>query len=361
MANRVFQSIIHQMKNTIDRVCGMLDETGTVIACSELTMMGHTHDNVINTIDHTKDTTVIGNFTYKSFGASPALDYVVFIEGTDESAANYAKILAIVFSNMRSHLEEKFDKLNFVKNIIFDNILPGDIYVKAKELMFTPDTPRVVLLVKTSNDSYVSAFEILQTLFPEKNRDFVINVNETDIALVKEVKPGTSYKDLEKVGRQIIDTFSSEYYSKSYVGIGTVVGSIKDLARSFKEAQIALEIGKVFENDKYIVSYDHLGISRLIYQLPTTLCEMFMNEVFKENSIFALDNETLLTIDKFFENNLNVSETARKLFVHRNTLVYRLEKIKKLTGLDIREFDNAITFKFALMVNRYLVNNTNKF
>ncbi len=137
--------------------------------------------------------------------------------------------------------------------------------------------------------------------------------------------------------------------------------SLKDLARSFKEAQTALEIGKVFEKEKNIVSYKNLGIGRLIYQLPTTLCEMFLSEVFKQGSIDSLDQETLLTISKFFENNLNVSETARKLFVHRNTLVYRLEKIKKLTGLDIREFDNAIIFKVALMVNRYLSSNPNRF
>ena len=117
---------------------------------------------------------------------------------------------------------------------------------------------------------------------------------------------------------------------------------------------MAIEVGKVFENDKMIVHYDNLGIGRLIYQLPTTLCEMYLNEVFKKNSIDSLDQETLYTINKFFENNLNVSETSRKLFVHRNTLVYRLEKIKKLTGLDLREFDHAIVFKVALMVKKYL-------
>ena len=139
-----------------------------------------------------------------------------------------------------------------------------------------------------------------------------------------------------------------------FVGIGTLALHLRDLAKSYKEAQIAIEVGKVFDTERYVINYENLGIGRLIYQLPTTLCEMFLQEVFKKNPIDALDQETLFTIYKFFENNLNVSETARKLFVHRNTLVYRLEKIKKLTGLDLREFDDAITFKVALMVKKYL-------
>lgn len=194
----------------------------------------------------------------------------------------------------------------------------------------------------------------MQNLFPDKTKDFVININEHDIAIVKEVKNNIEPKDLEKLARSISDSLSTELYTHVLVGIGTTIEGIKDLARSFKEAQIALEVGKVFDTEKTIVSYDNLGIARLIYQLPTTLCDMFLREVFKRGSIESLDHETLFTIQRFFENNLNVSETSRKLFVHRNTLVYRLEKIKKLTGLDLREFDDAIVFKVALMVKKYL-------
>ena len=202
------------------------------------------------------------------------------------------------------------------------------------------------------NDS--AAFDVIQNLFPDKTKDFVININENEIALVKEVRSNIETKDLEKLARSISDSLTTDLYIHAYVGIGTTVTGVKELARSFKEAQIALEVGKVFDTEKTIVSYDNLGIARLIYQLPTTLCDMFMREVFKRGSIDSLDQETLFTIQRFFENNLNVSETSRKLFVHRNTLVYRLEKIKKLTGLDLREFDDAIVFKVALMVKKYL-------
>ena len=240
-------------------------------------------------------------------------------------------------------------------------MLPGDISLKARELHFNSDISRVVFLISVISSNDVSAYDVIQNLFPDKNKDFVFNITETDIVLVKEVKNNIDVRDLEKLARSISDTLSSEFFTKVNVGIGTPVVGVKDLARSFKEAQTALEVGKVFDTDKNIVSYDNLGIARLIYHLPTTLCETFLKEVFKKNSIEYLDHETLFTIQKFFENSLNVSETSRKLFVHRNTLVYRLDKIKKLTGLDLREFDHAIIFKIALMVKKYIAANPTKF
>ena len=202
---------------------------------------------------------------------------------------------------------------------------------------------------------------MVQQLFPDKTKDYVISIGEQDIVVVREVKRDADMRDIEKVLRSIADTLSAEFYVKVSIGIGTVVYNIKDLARSYKEAQTAIEVGKVFETEKTVISYEQLGIGRLIYQLPTTLCEMFLNEVFKNGSLESLDRETLMTIQCFFDNNLNVSETSRKLFVHRNTLVYRLEKIRKLTGLDLREFDNAITLKVALMVKKYLTAKPVKF
>ena len=300
-------------------------------------------------------------YVYKSFGTNMHAEYAVFVEGDDELATKYASILTVALSSVKQYYDEKYDRGNFVKNVILDNILPGDIYLKARELRFNSDVTRVVMLVRITEHVDVSVFEVIQNLFPDKSKDFVINLNESDIALVKEVKPTTDPKDLEKLARSIADSLGTEFYSHVLVGIGTSVEGIKDLARSFREAQVALEVGKVFDTEKTIVSYDNLGIARLIYQLPTTLCEMFLKEVFKRGSIDSLDQETLFTIQKFFENNLNVSETSRKLFVHRNTLVYRLEKIKKLTGLDLREFDDAIVFKVALMVKKYLDSNPVKY
>ena len=276
-------------------------------------------------------------------------------------ATRYCGILAVALAGIKQYYDEKYDRNNFIKNVILDNILPGDIYVKAREMHFNSDVSRVVLLIRIVSSNDISAFDVIQNLFPNKQKDFVFNISESDIVLVKEIKAGIESRDLEKLARSIVDTLGGEFYTKVVVGIGTAVVGVKDLAKSFKEAQVALEVGKVFDTEKSIVSYDNLGIARLIYQLPTTLCEMFLKEVFKKGSIESLDQETLFTIQKFFENNLNVSETSRKLFVHRNTLVYRLEKIKKLTGLDLREFDHAIVFKVALMVKKYLTANPVKY
>lgn len=358
MANRLFLGIVNQMKEAIDRTFGVLDESLVVVACSELTRMGEEWDSVSCI---TQDTFVQDGYTYKAFGSRPKGDYIAFVEGTDELAARYVTLLAVALSNVKQYYDEKYDRSNFIKNVILDNILPGDIYLKARELHFANDVSRAVLLIHICASTEISTFDVVQNLFPDKNKDFVINIGENDIAVVKEIHANIDSKDLEKLAQSIVDTLGSEFYTRINVGIGTPVEGIKELARSFKEAQVALEVGKVFDTEKAIVSYDNLGVARLIYQLPTTLCEMFLKEVFKRGSIDSLDQETLFTIQRFFENNLNVSETSRKLFVHRNTLVYRLEKIKRLTGLDLREFDDAIVFKVALMVKKYLSANPVKY
>lgn len=361
MSNKLFQGIIHQMKETIDRTIGVVDESSVVISCSDLPRVGEVIENLNPDDFIAPDIFQLDDYTYMPFGAKPKNDYAVFVSGTDPEAQKYARILAISLNSVKQYYDEKYDRGNFIKNVILDNILPGDIYLKSHELHFDSDVSRVCMLIKILDKTDISAYDVLQNLFPDKNKDFIININETDIALVKEIKADISEKDINKLASSIVDTLSSEFYTHSVVGIGTVVTGIKDLARSFKEAQVALEVGKVFDTEKSIVNYNNLGIARLIYQLPTTLCEMFLKEVFKRGSIDSLDHETLFTIQRFFENNLNVSETSRKLFVHRNTLVYRLDKIKKITGLDLREFEDAIVFKVALMVKKYLSNATEKY
>ena len=361
MSNRLFQGIIHQMRDVVDRTIGVIDETGAVISCSDLGRIGEIRTNNLVTIFSSSTPVASDGYLYQVFGTHMHPEYAVFVEGEDAAAHSYIGVLGVSLSSIKQFYDEKYDRSNFVKNIILDNILPGDIYLKARELHFNNEASRVVLLIRLVDKNDVSVFDVVQNLFPDKTKDFVINISESDIALVKAVKSDIDSKDLEKLARSISDSLSSEFYTHALVGIGTPVVGVKDLARSFKEAQVALEVGKVFDTERNIVSYEHLGIARLIYQLPTTLCEMFLKEIIKVGSIDTLDQETLFTIQRFFENNLNVSETSRKLFVHRNTLVYGLEKIKKLTGLDLREFDDAIVFKVALMVKKYLDANPVKY
>lgn len=360
MANNLFQNMIYQLKDVVDRNIGILDDTATAIASSDISMLNLVVEPVEAMLGEAFGIFVCEGYTYKIVGVRNRIEYIVFVEGEDEEAKTYCSMIAVSIMNLRQLYDEKYDKSNFIKNIILDNILPGDIHLRVKELHIVPDVPRVAFLIRVAEGEDVSIFDIVENMFPEKNKDFIISFNEQDLVLIKEVKPGTTSKDLEKVAKAIVDTIGVEIYMKINIGIGTIVDNIKELAHSFKEAQVALEVGKVFDTEKSIVNYDSLGIGRLIYHLPTKLCEMFLKEIFKKESIDVLDQEIITTVQKFFENNLNVSETSRKLYVHRNTLVYRLDKIYKLTGLDLRTFDDAIVFKVAMMVKKYLISNPMK-
>ena len=356
MSNSVFQNVIVQLREISDRVFGVIDTEGSVVSCTDMSLLGERWaDAALKVGNSTEGTVTFGQKTFKPIvGNSNFFEYAVFCSGDDEAARSYCLMAYIALNDAKSFYEEKHDRGTFVKNIIMDNILPGDIYIRAKELHFATDAPRAVFLIRQLGHGDVSTVDVLSGTFPDKLQDFVLSINETDIAVVKQITGSTTAEDLEKMAAAMEEILKTELYIKSVIGIGTIAEHLRELADSYKEAQTAIEVGKVFDTEKSIMHYENLGIGRLIYQLPTTLCEIFLSEVFKKNSIDSLDQETLFTINKFFENNLNVSETSRKLFVHRNTLVYRLEKIKKLTGLDLRQFDHAIVFRVALMVRQYL-------
>jgi carbohydrate diacid regulator len=241
-----------------------------------------------------------------------------------------------------------------VKNLLLDNLLLVDIYNRAKKLHIDTDVKRIVFIIETKAEKDNNALETVRTLFASKTKDFITAVDEKNIILVKEVKQNESYEDMEKIAKIIVDMLNTEAMSAVHVAYGTIVNEIKEVSRSYKEAKMALDVGKIFYSDKNIIAYNNLGIGRLIYQLPIPLCRMFIKEIFDGKSMDEFDDETLTTINKFFENSLNVSETSRQLYIHRNTLVYRLDKIQKATGLDLRVFEDAITFKIALMVVKYM-------
>ncbi len=362
MSNSVFQSVVVQLKEATDRVLGVIDAEGCVVSCSDVSLLGERWADVALKVGSAYDGVVTyGQKTFKTMVSSyNVFEYAVFCAGEDELAKAMCMAAFVALNDAKNYYEDKHDRGTFVKNIIMDNILPGDIYIRAKELHFSTDTPRAVFLVRQVGHGDVATVDVLGGMFPDKLQDFVLSVNETDIAVVKQIAVSTTQEELERIAQGIEETLKNELFIKTVIGIGTVAEHLRSLADSYKEAQTAIDVGKVFDTEKSIINYENLGIGRLIYQLPTTLCEIFLSEVFKKNSIDSLDQETLFTINKFFENNLNVSETSRKLFVHRNTLVYRLEKIKKLTGLDLREFDHAIIFKVALMVRKYLSSRENR-
>jgi len=354
LAAKVFQSLVYRIKEILDCDAGITDSNGMVIASTRSDEIGSFNEDVFDFINSGETYQETENMALVKVNDHGALDFVAYTLGTGEARRKAMELISLSIENAKLYYEEKYDKNSFIKNILLGNILPGDISIRAKELRVKDESRRIIYSIRTEKSRDIHAYNVVQSLFPNDSKDFVILLDDQNTVLVKELKDKEQRDDIYRKARIIIDTLNTELMVKASVGIGTEVDRLRDISRSFKDAQTALTIGSIFDTDKTIVDYNHLGIGRLIYQLPTTLCKLFLHEVFKDGVYELIDPETMITIQKFFENNLNVSETSRQLFVHRNTLVYRLDKIQKLTGMDLRNFDDAIHFKVAMMVKRYL-------
>ncbi len=350
ISNQILQNTIDELKNITQRELTVIEREGKVVATTEDEMLGKQVELVDNFVLSQADSQSIQGRQYFKVFDNGVAEYVICIKGEDDESYRIGKIAAFQIQNLLIAYKERYDKDNFIKNLLLDNLLLVDIYTRAKKLHIDNNVKRVVYLIETSVDKDINIVEIVRSIFPAKVKDFVTAVDEKNIILVKEIKD----ENIEKVAHMIVDTLNAETMSKVYVAIGTTVSDLKDVSRSYKEAKMALEVGRIFGSEKYVVNYEKLGIGRLIYQLPIPLCRMFIKEVLHGMSIEEFDEETLTTVNKFFENNLNVSETSRQLYIHRNTLVYRLDKLQKQTGLDLRNFDDAITFKITLMVSKYM-------
>lgn len=359
MLGQVFQPILEQMSNISSRDLGVLNNTGYVVAYVQTPIDEDTAYEAVSQSQVLNKSYIVGDYTFVAFGVRNMIDYVVYVKGTDRDAHYFCSMIAVSLSNIQTHCGNKYDKTNYIKNVLLGNVLPGDIDLRSDELQINADIPRIVYIVQTNGVNDLPVQHLLQNMFPDQ--DFVLTMDSENIVIIKALTEPHTKEQLRRIAQSIVEMINSELMMTVYVGMGTPTEYINDIARSYSEASLALEIGRVFESNNYILSYDTLGIGRLIYQLPSKLCELFLDEIFKKESINVLDEETLQTIQKFFENNLNVSETSRQLFVHRNTLVYRLDKIERLTGLDLRKFDDAVVFKVAVLVNKYLNSNPTKF
>ncbi|MDQ2085405.1 helix-turn-helix domain-containing protein [Herbivorax sp. ANBcel31] len=357
MRIKLYQNLVNQVKSIINEELGLMDDSGIIAVCSNEKKVGMKNPLISEIMKSEKTFNVFENQSFQKIYIKNKLEFIAYINSTNENNAKFLSLLSMNVVNLKSYYEDKYDKANFIKNIIMDNILLGDITLKAKELRLPNNVYRVALLIKTLKIKDIYPYEVVEGLFPNRNKDFVIILDDETTVLIKELKEENDFKELENISKVIVDTLSTEAMIKAKIGIGTIVDSIRDLGKSFKEARMALQIGEIFESEKSVINYNKLGIGRLIYQLPTTLCELFLAEVFQKGGFETLDKETMDTIQKFFENNLNISETSRQLYIHRNTLVYRLDKIQKSTGLDIKMFDDAIIFKVAVMVKKYLDSN----
>jgi len=353
ISNQILQSTIDGLKGITRIDLCVMDTEGKVLATT-LENAEQYESAVLAFVDSPADSQAIQGYQFFKVFDEHQLEYVILVKGDSEDVFMIGKIASFQIQNLLVAYKERYDKDNFIKNLLLDNLLLVDIYNRAKKLHIDTEARRVVYIIETKNEKDANALETVRSLFAGKTKDFITAVDEKNIIVVKELKQNESYEDANKIAKVMLDMLNTEAMSKVHIAYGTIVNEIKDVSRSYKEAKMALDVGKIFYSNRNIVAYNNLGIGRLIYQLPMPLCKMFIREIFEGKSPDDFDEETLTTINKFFENSLNVSETSRQLYIHRNTLVYRLDKLQKMTNLDLRVFEDAITFKIALMVVKYM-------
>ena len=353
ISNQVIQTSIDELKNITKVDLCVMDLDGLVVATtfesSEISS-----DLITNFIQSPADSQIVGGYHMLKILEDGEVVYVLVAKGTGADAYMIGKVAVSQIQNLVIAYKEHFDKNNFFQNLLLDNLLLVDIYNRAKKLRIETEQPRVVFLIEAQNDKDNIAMEMLKNLFEEQGGCYLTAVEQKNIIMIKGVTSINAYEEVEQTAQVIVDMLNSEAMLVAKVAYGTIVGELKEVSKSYKEAKMALDVGKIFYSERSITAYNTLGIGRLIYQLPINLCRIFIKEIFGDSIPEELDDELLTTVQKFFDNNLNVSETSRQLFVHRNTLVYRLEKLHQSTGLDIRTFDDALTFKIALMVVNYM-------
>lgn len=354
ISNQVLQNVLEGIKG-ISRVdLYILDTEGKAVA-STASNTNEFENNAMAFVESPAESQSLQNVHFFKVFDEQQLEYILVVKGDSDDVYMIGKMAAFQVQNLIIAYKERYDKDNFVKNLLLDNLLLVDIYNRAKKLHIDVESRRVVFIVETCIEKDNMALETVRTLFASsKSKDFITAVDEKNIIIVKELRANDGYDDLDKIGKVVLDMLNTEAMSKVRVSYGTIVTELKDVSRSYKEAKMALDVGRIFYTERNIIAYSNLGIGRLIYQLPMPLCKMFIREIFDGQMPGDFDEETIVTINKFFENNLNVSETSRQLYIHRNTLVYRLDKIQKMTNLDLRTFEDAITFKMALMVVKYM-------
>ena len=353
ISNQVIQNSIDELRAITKVDLGVFDVEGLKVATT-VDEIDISRDIIENFASSPADSQVVQGHQFFKIYDELQVEYVLVAKGSSDDVYMIGKMAAFQIQNLLVAYKERFDKDNFIKNLLLDNLLLVDIYNRAKKLHIAANARRVVFLVDTAQEKDNASMECIRSLLGTKTGDFITAVDEKSIIVVKELASEEGYQEMEKTAKQILNVLPAEKQEVSHIAYGTIVEEIKEVSRSYKEARMAMDVGRIFFEEKNIIAYSSLGIGRLIYQLPIPLCKMFIKEIFENKSPDDFDEETLVTINKFFENSLNVSETSRQLYIHRNTLVYRLDKLQKSTGLDLRVFEDAITFKIALMVVKYM-------
>lgn len=354
ISNQILQNTLDGLK-AISRVdFSVIDTDGNLVASTSEHHEVEYSAAVIEFVKSPADSQEVSKYQFFKIYDEQTVEYVLVAMGASEDVYMIGKMVTFQIQNLMVAYKERFDKDNFIKNLLLDNLLLVDIYSRSKKLHIRMEAPRSVMIVEVEEGKDVNTVENIRDFIGSSNKDFVTAVDENSVIIVREIVENDSKIELEKISKSIMKGLEKEGAAKIHISYGSIVNELKEVSRSYKEAKMALDVGKIFFDEREIMAYSELGIGRLIYQLPLPLCKMFIREIFGNKSPDEFDEETIVTINKFFENSLNVSETSRQLFIHRNTLVYRLDKLQKSTGLDLRIFEDAITFKIAMMVVKYM-------
>lgn len=353
VSSQIIRGCLDQLRTITRTEFCIQDLSGGVVALTEGAVVPD-RDMAAAFAKSAVDSQIIGNSYYLKVMDDEELQFVLTAQGSAEYTFMVAKIAVSEIENLIIAYKEKFDRSNFFQNLLLDNLLLVDIHNRAKKLHIANNVRRAIILFEMEPESEQIASEMLSGLFTVQNGDYLTEVDENSVILIKAIEEKEGYEEIEEAAKTAVDMLNMEAMVKVRSSYGTIVGELRELSRSYKEARMAMDVGRIFYAGKRVTSYNELGIGRLIYQLPPSLCKMFIREIFEKEEMVEFDQEILTTINTFFDNNLNVSETARQLFVHRNTLVYRIEKLQKSTGLDIRNFEDAMTLKIALMVSAYM-------
>lgn len=353
ISNQVLQSTIEGLKSIARIDVCVVDVDGKVMASTDIALEDYSKQ-ALEFASSPADSQELSGCQFFKIYDDGQLEYILVVAGTGEDLYTLGKMAAFQIQGLLVAYKERFDKDNFIKNLLLDNLLLVDIFSRAKKLHIQPEVRRVAMIIEGATDKDNNVLEIMRTNFGSNNKDFITAVDEYNVIVVKELKDNETEEDVQKYCAGYMETLESENVTGARIAFGTIVKELKEVSRSYKEAKMALDVGKIFFDNRVVIAYSELGIGRLIYQLPIPLCKLFIKEIFDGKGPDDFDEETIVTINKFFENSLNVSETSRQLYIHRNTLVYRLDKLQKLTGLDLRVFEDAITFKIALMVVKYM-------
>lgn len=353
ISNQIIQTSIDELKAITKVDFFVYDMEGLCVADTGAEKE-FTKEVIESFADSKADSQIVSGCHFLKVKDEGEIAYVLIAKGFGDDIYMIGKIAICQLQNLLIAYKERFDKTNFFQNLLLDNLLLVDIYNRASKLHIEVDKRRLVYLIETRMDRDNVATELLKSMFVPQSGDYITSIDEHNVVLIKELSSTDTKEDIEDVAKTIVDMLNAEAMLKVRVAYGIPVEELKDVSKSYKEAKMALEVGNIFYDYKTVISYETLGIGRLIYQLPQNLCKIFIKEIYGDTMPEEIDEEILTTVDKFLENNLNVSETSRQLFIHRNTLVYRIEKLQKAIGLDMRVFDDALTFKIATMVLDYL-------